>query len=81
VSNECCLVLSIYNGAPYFTILLRPYIGKMKTKPLSRIRLRYVYLVTTKWVSVEKCEDLRDLYKFSLKKEIESKTASADSRF
>jgi len=38
----------------------------MKTKHLSEIR--YTYSVTTKWVSMEKYEDLRDLYNFSLKK-------------
>jgi len=38
----------------------------MKTKHFSGIR--YTYSVTTKWVSIEKYQDLRNLYNFSLKK-------------
>jgi len=38
----------------------------MKTKHVSGIR--YAYSVKTKWVSIEKYSDLRDLYNFSLRK-------------
>jgi len=53
----------------------------MKTKLFSGIR--YAYSVTTKWVSIEKYQDLRDLYTFSLKKfrKTETKTSGADSRW
>jgi len=49
----------------------------MKTKHFSGIR--YAYSFTTKWVSIEKYEDLRDLYNFLLEK-METKTSSADCR-
>jgi len=51
----------------------------MKTKHFTGIR--YAYSVTTKWISIEKYEDLMDLYNFSLKKvqKTETKTSDADS--
>jgi len=51
----------------------------MKTKHFSGIR--YAYSVTTKWVSIEKYEELIDLYNFSLNKirKTETKTSGADS--
>jgi len=39
---------AILNIGRYFKVIL----AKMKTKPLSRII--YAYLVTTKWVAIEK---------------------------
>jgi len=52
----------------------------MKTKHFTGIR--YAYSVTTKWVSIEKHSDLKDLYNFSLRKiqKTETKTSGADSR-
>jgi len=52
---------AITNFGRYFAKAIQ---AKTKTKHFSGIR--YAYSVTTKWVSIEKYEDLRDLYNFSL---------------